>query len=62
MAQFADFMQAFVEHVQAGKKAGKSAEQVAKEWSTPAKFAGFAAAPAAERVTAYVNVIFGETK
>ena len=62
MAEFADFMQAFVDHVQAGKKAGKSAEQVAKEWSTPAKFIGFAPAPAAERVTAYVNVIFGETK
>jgi hypothetical protein len=29
---------------------------------TPAQFTGFAAAPAIERVTAYVNVIFGETK
>jgi len=62
MAQFADFMQAFVDHVQAGKKAGKSAEQVAKEWSTPAKFTGFAAAPPIERVMAYVYVIFDETK
>ena len=62
MAQFADFVQAFVDHVQAGKKAGKTAEQLAKEWTTPAKFAGFAAPPAIERVTAYVNVIFGETK
>jgi glyoxylase-like metal-dependent hydrolase (beta-lactamase superfamily II) len=62
MAQFADFVQAFVDHVQAGKKAGKTADQVAKEWSTPARFTGFAAAPPIERVTAYVNVIFGETK
>jgi hypothetical protein len=62
MAQFADFVQEFVTTVQAGKKAGKTAEQVAKEWTTPAKFTDFAAAPPIERVTAYVNVIFGETK
>jgi glyoxylase-like metal-dependent hydrolase (beta-lactamase superfamily II) len=62
MSRFADFVAEFVAHVQAGKKAGKPAEQVAKEWSTPAKFTGFAAAPALDRVTAYVNVIFGETK
>jgi cyclase len=62
MMQFADFVQQFVSHVQAGKKAGKTAEQVAKEWSTPASFTGFSAAPPLERVTAYVNVIFGETK
>ena len=62
MVQFADFVQEFVNHVQAGKKAGKTAEQVAKEWSTPARFTGFSAAPPVERVTAYVNVIFGETK
>ena len=62
MTQFADFVAEFVAHVQAGKKAGKTADQVAKEWTTPAKFTGFAAPPPAERVTAYVNVIFGETK
>ena len=62
MSRFADFVAEFVAHVQAGKKAGKPAEQVAKEWSTPAKFTGFAAAPPIERVTAYVNVIFDETK
>jgi cyclase len=61
MAQFADFVADFVAHVRAGKKAGKSAEQVAKEWTVPAKYTGFSAAPV-ERVTAYVNVIFGETK
>jgi glyoxylase-like metal-dependent hydrolase (beta-lactamase superfamily II) len=62
MTQFADFVAEFVAYVQAGKKAGKSAEQVAKEWTTPAKYAGFSAPPPIERVTAYVNVIFGETK
>ena len=61
MARFADFVADFVAHVQAGKKAGKSAEQVAKEWTVPAKYTGFTATPV-ETVTAYVNVIFGETK
>ena len=62
MLQFADFVQEFVTTVQAGKKAGKTADEVAKEWVTPAKFAGFAAAPPFERVKAYVDVIFAETK
>ena len=62
MLRFADFVQEFVTTVQAGKKAGKTAEQVAKEWSTPAKYTGFSAAPAIERVTAYVNFIYAETK
>lgn len=62
MAQFADFVAEFVSTVQAGKKAGKTADQVAKEWTTPAKFTGFSAPPPMERLTAYVNVIFGETK
>ena len=61
MARFADFVADFVAHAQAGKKAGKSAEQVAKEWSVPQKYTGFTTSPV-ETVTAYVNVIFGETK
>lgn len=62
MTEFADFVADFVAHVQAGKKAGKSAEQVAKEWTTPVKYPGFSAPPPIARVTAYVNVIFDETK
>lgn len=61
MSQFADYVADFIAHVQAGKKAGKSAEEVAKEWTVPAKYAGFNSATP-DRVTAYVNVIFGETK
>jgi cyclase len=61
MTRFADFVADFVAHVQAGKNAGKSAEQVAKEWAVPAKYDGFTTSPI-ETVTAYVNVIFGETK
>jgi cyclase len=61
MTRYADFVADFVAHVQAGKKAGKTAEQVAKEWAIPAKYTDFTATPV-ETVTAYANVIFGETK
>lgn len=62
MLQFADFVQEFVTYVQAGKKAGKSVAEVAKGWSTPGTFTGFAPAPDVLRVEAYVQVIFDETK
>lgn len=62
MLEFADFVADFVAHVQAGSKAGKTPETIAKEWSTPAKYGGFSAAPPLERVTAYVNVILEEKK
>ena len=62
MLEFADFVADFVAHVQAGSKAGKTPETIAKEWSTPAKYGGFSAAPSLERVTAYVNVILEEKK
>jgi cyclase len=62
MLRFADFVSEFVAYVQAGKKAGKSVEQLAKEWTTPAKYEGFASPPAIERVTSYVKLIFDETK
>ena len=62
MLRFADFVSEFVAYVQAGKKAGKSVEQVAKEWTTPTKYTGFAAPPPMERLTSYVTLIFEETK
>ena len=62
MREFAGFVREFVTTVQAGKKAGKTIDQVAKEWATPAKYTGFAAAPPFERVRAYVQVVFDETK
>lgn len=62
MKPFAAFVGEFVATVQAGKKTGKTADQVAKEWATPAKYTGFSAAPPFERVRAYVEVIFNETK
>ena len=62
MLRFADFVSEFVAYVQAGKKAGKSAEQVAKKWKTPAAYQGFADPPTIERLTSYVTLIFEETK
>lgn len=61
MREFADYVSDFVAHVQAAKKAGKTAAQAVKEWTNPAKYKGYAA-PNAERATAYAQVIFDETK
>jgi cyclase len=61
MRQFADFVSDFVAHVQAAKKAGKTAADAVKEWTNPAKYTGFSA-PNAARATAYAQVIMDETK
>ena len=61
MREFAQFVRDFVTHVQAAKKAGKTAEQTVTEWTNPAKYTGYSA-PNAERARAYVQVIFDETK
>jgi len=46
--------------VQAAKKAGKTAEEAAKTWATPAKYKGYP--PGAAESIAYAQVIFNETK
>ncbi len=61
MREYADFVGDFVAHVQAAKKAGKTAADAVKEWTTPAKYTGYAA-PNAARATAYAQVIMDETK
>ena len=60
MREFADFVADYVAHVQAAKKAGKTAEEAAKTWVTPAKYKGYP--PGATESTAYAQVIFNETK
>jgi cyclase len=62
MTEFIAFVREFVATAQAGKKAGKSAETVAKEWKTPEKYKGYQPPPSLERVTAYVELIYSETK
>jgi cyclase len=62
MREFAEFVREFVTHAQAGKKAGKTPEVVAKEWVTPTKYKGYAAATYSERMKTYVELIYRETK
>ncbi len=61
MREFADFVSDFVAHVQAAKKAGKTAADAVKEWTNPAKYTGYSA-PIAARATAYAQVIMDESK
>ena len=61
MREFADYVSDFVAYVQAAKKAGKTAADVAKEWKNPEKYKGFSA-PNAAAATAYAQVIMDETK
>jgi cyclase len=61
MREFADFVADFVTHVQAAKKAGKTAAQAVAEWNNPAKYKGYGA-PIVERATAYAQVIMDETR
>ena len=60
MREFADFVADYVAHVQAAKKAGKTAEEAAKTWVTPAKYKDYP--PGAAESTAYAQVIMNETK
>jgi glyoxylase-like metal-dependent hydrolase (beta-lactamase superfamily II) len=61
MREFADFVNDFVAHVQAAKKAGKTAADAIKTWTAPAKYKGYAA-PDAAQATAWAQVIFDESK
>jgi glyoxylase-like metal-dependent hydrolase (beta-lactamase superfamily II) len=61
LSEYAEFNREFLAAVQAGKKAGKSADAIAAGWSIPAKYTGYAA-PQAARLKANVELIFSETK
>ena len=61
MREYADFVADFVAHVQAAKKAGKTAADAIKTWTAPAKYKDYAA-PDAAQATAWAQVIFDETK
>jgi cyclase len=62
LREYIEFIRDFVRTVQAGKKAGKSVDEVAKAWATPAKYAGYEAMPIPVRVRANAELIFSETK
>ena len=61
MREFADFVSDFVAHVQAAKKAGKTAADAIKTWTAPAKYKDYVA-PDAQSATAWAQVIMDETK
>ena len=56
-----DICRDFLAAVQQAKKAGRTAEEAAKAWTMPAKYAGYAA-PQAARAQANFQVIYNETK
>jgi glyoxylase-like metal-dependent hydrolase (beta-lactamase superfamily II) len=59
LREFADYNREFVNAVRAGKKAGRTADEIASGWTAPARFAGYAA-PQAVRVRANVELAFKE--
>lgn len=61
LKEFAEFMRDFRTSVQEGKKAGKSAEEVANGWQIPAKYQGYAK-PDPARLKTYVQVTMDELK
>ena len=61
LQEYAQFNRDFLSAVQEAKKAGRSAEDAAKSWTLPAKYAGYAT-PQAARVQANFQVIYNETK
>ncbi len=61
LAEYAEFNREFLAAVQAGKKAGKSADEIAAGWSMPAKYTGYAA-PQAARLKTNIEVILAELK
>ena len=61
LREFIQYIREFVKTTQDGKRAGKSVDEVAKAWQTPAKFVGYEAMPVPVRVRANVELIFKET-
>jgi cyclase len=66
LAQYAEFNKEFMRDVQAGKKAGKTVDQIAAAWTIPAKYTGYtdpASTPAqTARLKTNVQIVFDETK
>ena len=61
LQEYATFNREFADAVRAAKKKGETVEQIAKSWTMPAKYQGYA--PAAEaRLLSNVQVIYDEIK
>jgi cyclase len=61
LREYSEFNRDFLNAVRDGKKAGKSADDIAAAWTNPAKYAGYAA-PQPARLKANVEVVLGELK
>jgi glyoxylase-like metal-dependent hydrolase (beta-lactamase superfamily II) len=64
--EYAEFNKEFMRDVQAGKKAGKTVDQIAAGWSIPARYKNYASATATPQATARlkanVQIVYDETK
>ena len=61
LREYAQFNRDFATDVRAAKAAGKSADETAKAWKIPAKYAGYAT-PTPIRLLQNVQVVFDELK
>jgi cyclase len=61
LREYSDFNKEFAAAVREAKKAGRSVDEVAKTWTMPSKYSGYAA-PQATRLRANVEVIYNEIK
>jgi glyoxylase-like metal-dependent hydrolase (beta-lactamase superfamily II) len=64
LREFAEFNRAFLAFVREGKQAGRSVDEMAKAWQTPARFAAYPQVPSAStdmvRIRGNVQVIYDE--
>jgi glyoxylase-like metal-dependent hydrolase (beta-lactamase superfamily II) len=60
LREYIEFITDFVKRVQDARKAGVSSEQFAREWKTPARFAGYETVPAL-RVKNNADLIYAES-
>ncbi|HET7221209.1 MAG TPA: MBL fold metallo-hydrolase [Vicinamibacterales bacterium] len=61
LREYAAFNLDFLNAVREGKKAGKSADEIAAAWTIPAKYTGYAA-PQPDRLKSNVEVVLAELK
>ena len=62
LREFISYVQDFVKAAQDGKKAGKTVDETAAAWKTPAKYPGYEPMSAPVRVKSNVDLIYKETK
>jgi cyclase len=61
LLEYSQFLGDFVASVRAAKKAGQSAEEVAKSWAVPAKYTGYSA-PQPPRLRANIETVMKEVQ